>query len=337
MSTLKDTDQRLALGRQEASDGFKDLRLGNSAISTQVEDLRQELRQEIQQIAREQEAVGAQQANFLNKVQASFEDQMKDARVSVVKSRRPRKASIDPGTIQEQLMYEPRLYERGLTSCQRIIRDPPLAEEHRAATIFQHQRLMAWLTNPVPDLVVVNGNAENNAAMSYVCAQLILSLASTDDSIIPVYFFCGEHINWRKDPNAHPVSLMHGLIGQLLSQWPPSKISSVKGLSDKIQSDEPLVLCSVFSSLISPLPDTAIVVCFIDAISYFEDNERRKNACAIARSLNKVVKLDEGPLLKVLWTSPSTCRHIIHYVDKAETINIAAVCPPQAGHRQIAI
>jgi hypothetical protein len=56
--------------------------LGNSAISTQVEDLRQELRQEIQQIAREQEAVAAQQSNFLNKVQASFEDQMKDARVS---------------------------------------------------------------------------------------------------------------------------------------------------------------------------------------------------------------------------------------------------------------
>jgi hypothetical protein len=198
---------------------------------------------------------------------------------------------------------------------------------------------MAWLTNPVSDLVVVNGNGENNprSAMSYVCAQLISSLASTDDSIIPVYFFCGEQINWRKDPNAHPVSLMHGLIGQLLSQWPPSKISSVKGLLDKIQSDEPLVLCSVFSLLISQLPDTAIVVCVIDAISYFEDNERWKDACAIARSLNKVVKLDEGPLLKVLLTSPSTCRHITRYVDKADIINIAAVCPPQAGYRQIAI
>jgi hypothetical protein len=247
----------------------------------------------------------------------------------VVKARRPRKASIDPGTILERLIYEPSLYERDL----------PLAEEHRAATIFQHQRLLTWLTNPVSDLVVVNGKGKNNApsAMSYAYAQLISSLASTEDSIIPVYFFCGEHINWRKDPDAHPVSLMHGLLGQLLSQWPPSKISSVKGLLGKIQSDEPLVLCSVFSTLNSQLPDTAIVVCVVDAISYFEDNELRKDACAIARSLNKVVKLDEGPLLQVLLTSPSTCRHITRYVDQADIINILASCPPQAGYRQIAI
>ncbi|KAL3494858.1 hypothetical protein BJX62DRAFT_233830 [Aspergillus germanicus] len=294
---------------------------------------------EIQRIARENNAVAAQQSNLLNKVQASLEDQMKDARASVIKARRPQKASIKPGTILEQLSYEPGLYEQDLTSCLRIIRDLPLAEEHRAATIFQHQRLIAWLTTPVSDLVVMNGNGENTprSAKSYVCAQLILSLVSSEDPFIPIYFFCGEHINWRKDHNAHPVSLIHGLIGQLLSQWSPAKISFVKGLSDKLQSDEPLELCLVFSSLISQLPDTAIVVCVIGAISYFEDKERRDAICTIVRSLSKVAKLDEGPLFKVLLTSPFTCRHITHYVDKADIINIPAVCPSQAGYRQVAI
>jgi predicted Zn-ribbon and HTH transcriptional regulator len=173
--------------------------------------------------------------------------------------------------------------------------------------------------------------------MTYVCAQLISSLASSEDPIILVYFFCGEHINWRKDPSAHPISLIHGLPGQLLSQWPPSKISLVKGLSDKLQSDEPLELCSVFSSLISQLLNTAIVVCVIDAISYFEDKERRDAVCTLFRSLSKVVKLDEAPLFKVLLTSPLTCRHITRYVDKADIINIPAGCPSQAGYRRVAI
>jgi acyl-CoA synthetase (NDP forming) len=47
------------------------------------------LHAKIDQIAREQEALSAKQANVLNKAQASFEDQMMDARATGMLCRVP--------------------------------------------------------------------------------------------------------------------------------------------------------------------------------------------------------------------------------------------------------
>ncbi|KAL2858422.1 hypothetical protein BJY01DRAFT_241757 [Aspergillus pseudoustus] len=187
------------------------------------------------------------------------------------------------------------------------------------------------------DLVIVNSNGENKrwSPMSYVSAQITTSFGTSDGSIIPLYFFCGEHINWRKDRKAYPSSLMNSLIAQLLSHSHASNLSPTEHLTNKLKSGTTIDLCGAFKRLIKQIPDTVIVICVIDGISYFEDDERREDICTVVRSLDSLVHRGKGPLLKVLLGSPSSCRYVLRYVDKDSVVNILSICPTQGGFRQM--
>ncbi|KAL4874290.1 hypothetical protein BJY04DRAFT_225177 [Aspergillus karnatakaensis] len=340
MQVVRYVDEGVARARKDTSDGFNRVNLDNNAVLSQLSDIREK----VEAIAREQVALAAKHANVLTKAQASFEDQMLDARASASPHQNhqkpPKKAPVDVGSILAQLGYDSHTSEKDLASCLRLGRTLTLTEENRVATIIKHPRLAAWLISPEPDILLVNSNGENKrwSPMSYVSAQLISSFGKCDGSIIPLYFFCGEHINWRRDDNAYPPSLISTLIGQLLSHWwsSPEELPPMQNLRNKPKPASTVELWSLFKRLIRQIPETYIVLCIIDGISYFEDDERREDACSIVKGLNSLVQRGRGPspLLKVLLTSPSICRHIRRYLEKSDIINIPAVCPAQGGFRQ---
>jgi hypothetical protein len=171
--------------------------------------------------------------------------------------------------------------------------------------------------------------------MSYVCAQLITSFGASNGSILPIYFFCSEHVHWRRDRNAYPSSLVSSLIGQLLSQGYPSQLQRIEDLKAKLELGSTMELCDVLTGLITQIPETAIVICIINGISYFEDAERREDMCTVVKCLNSLVNRGKGPLLKVLLGSPSSCRYLLRYVSKDDTVNIPALCPSQGGFRRM--
>jgi hypothetical protein len=152
----------------------------------------------------------------------------------------------------------------------------PLPDQDRAVHIIQSETLHDWLGTPTSSVLLINGNGHGSnglrSAVSFVSAKLADALEEVgktiDSPIINLYFFCGEHANWRDGPDNGLTGLMMSLLGQLLTQS-EFDLSVIKNPS-KLHTADIEQLSRGFRKLIKQLGPESMVFCIVDSVSFYQ-------------------------------------------------------------------
>ncbi|KAH0536273.1 hypothetical protein FGG08_006834 [Glutinoglossum americanum] len=201
----------------------------------------------------------------------------------------------------------------------------PLQDQDRALAIMQCPKLHEWIINPMSCVLFINGNHRGSPRQqptSVVCAKLADSIwHPAVDSWRPyaattfaLAFFCGEHR--RPDDYDYGMNgMMRSLVAQLLVAYPTSDLRTVSRL-ENLQGDDIQDLCTMFETLITKLPPTAVVFCIIDGITLHEENKELLDEVEyvvqalvnIAGRANATIKGYGGCAFKLLFMSPTNSR-----------------------------
>ena len=205
----------------------------------------------------------------------------------------------------------------------RIIYTLSVPFQDRVLTLITSQKLNCWIKDSTSQALHVNGNMYQSedktrqSPLSYVCAKLVQStLLSTTQSekqaekgTFTICWFCGQHMDMDKDPDAHPKGMMNNLLAQLITQLLDYRhLPSLDKIDLPDEDLELSTLCEVFSSLVKRLASGTTFFCVIDGINYYEDAARREDSWKVLSMLLKLTRSGQigkdGCLIKLLVTSP---------------------------------
>ena len=238
---------------------------------------------------------------------------------------------ITVNQVLESLSYESDVPSRDVQSCLRLAGTFSIDDQNRSVALMTSPKLRSWLTSPSSAALLLNGNSKvvRRSPVSFVSAKLADSLR-TKGPLIGLRFFCGEHVNESRDPDASPPGMMNSLMAQLLEQYNGFDLTDIRNLK-KVKNDNVESLCKVFAKLVSQLPEQTILLCIIDAISYYEDSGRRQEILAAVGALLRLAAKDLNCVFKLLLTNPGRCRHVCELFDKQEILDLPSYCPHQGG------
>jgi len=168
-------------------------------------------------------------------------------------------------------------------------------DEQRVVAIQSNPRIRAWLVLAQPSMLLVNGrtSSQPRSEVSVVSAKVAKRLLELHESqrqmgnslvqrrasspvVIPLIFFCGQHRDWRRDPNGNPSELAMSLLLQLVDRGrevlPAAALQRFRQVTnpEKISS-----ICSSLRALIGSLKSNAFVVIIIDGLKFFSQPEER--------------------------------------------------------------
>lgn len=169
---------------------------------------------------------------------------------------------------------------------------------------MKSQRMSTWLTSTTSSTLLVNGNGEHKkiSPLSFITALLVQSLAQSD---IPVlHFFCGDNTSSSGGPSC----LIRSLIAQLLIHY-DFDLTAIRH-SRKGAPKTTRQLCTLFESLLTQLPDDAVLFILIDGITYFENADRREDTCLVIERLHEIAQGADA-LIKILVMAPSKSRYVV--------------------------
>ncbi len=228
--------------------------------------------------------------------------------------------------------------------------------QDRAVALISSPVLQEWLTSTISLSLIVNGQMFSSeeeirqSPLSYFCAKLVDSILPPSTSsqtpkfraVFVLRWFCGEHTNFydygpgKTDYDAHPPGMLSNMLVQLIVQL--LECPSLPQLSHlSIPNNDPQLseLCDLFKLLVEALPRGSILFIVIDAISYYEDEERREECMEVLSTLMEMTRGGPGfaseCLIKLLVTSPLRSRCVQDLFEDSETLNLDEYIPPNGG------
>ena len=212
-----------------------------------------------------------------------------------------------------------------------------LEDQDQAVYMMQSQHLQNWLRTPKSSILLVDGGARGSGSqlspLGFVCAKLANALrqargsftSSSETKIINLYFFCGEHRDWRDNPDNGPAGVMNSLLAQLLTQYKHFDLSLIKHLST-LDSGDTKALANIFGKLLTQLPSKMIVFCIIDGVSFYDDEERSEVCQILLKKLVSFSRRRErkgAGVFKLLLTAPLGLRvAVVDELDEEEILRI---------------
>lgn len=232
-----------------------------------------------------------------------------DSYLTAQSSSMTRKA-ISPKALLEELEHDPSILPNDLRTVLHWGENLSLQEQDRAVHIIQHQKARDWLLAATNGVLLINGNEpELDAsvhATSFVLAHLVNSIAATD-SMLCMYWFCGQHRNARRDRNATAASIVCSLINQLLEQHKGFDLYFFKRRHLHAVRDRDLeTLCNVLDELIAQLPKNTVLFCTLDWLACLEDSKRSSDVYYLVERLYQVASAPHpnGAKFKLLFSHP---------------------------------
>ncbi|KAL8744257.1 MAG: hypothetical protein Q9190_003481 [Brigantiaea leucoxantha] len=157
-----------------------------------------------------------------------------------------------------------------------------------------------WLVSPNSGAILVHGNGRRHDPISPTSAAsaMLIHILSNTMSFITLYWFCGSHVN---GPNGNASGMIRSFICQLLSN---PHLRSHPNCPRNVKAEDLKTLLRLFTSIIQQLPERTIVICAVDAVSYYEGDLKGRDTCT---SLQKIIKFirTEPLILKLFVTSPT--------------------------------
>lgn len=195
----------------------------------------------------------------------------------------------------------------------------------QAQTLLRQDRLLAWMDQANPDLILVNANIrsvgeEKISAMSILCADLVGCLATARPEDIIIHFFCGLHSDYDDEPFPGPAGLVRSLILQVFLKLVSRDHLSLDFLHDRsmveaLRAHNLEAMCYTFHELLHGFPAGTRVFCIIDSISMLDTFDTFRDLQVVLQCLRGIVDdRDLRAFFKVLMASSSTCSMDMQYL-----------------------
>jgi hypothetical protein len=206
-------------------------------------------------------------------------------------------------------------------------------DQNRAALLMKNPKLHEWLVarKSSPLLVHGRGAIQPRSPVTLACASLVKSLHGFLEhnirNVITLSFFCGEHTDLAGDRSADPAGMMVEFIGQLLASYDDFDFTQIRPLWQEAHAHDLRNVQSLghlFHALISQLPESIMLFCVVDGVSYYEEARRRDDLLDVVEILLDLAQADGGPVFKLLMTCPASSNHVWQYFGSDETLNMSS-------------
>ena len=243
-----------------------------------------------------------------------------------------RQNRLMPGQVStdvlERFLYEPEMVPRDCAALVNLLARSrkTILDRSRIASLQSNPRVRAWLAVDESSLLLVNGRTRSRpgSETSVVCAQIVQHLLSRDRPdvpdespaqparrgkptvVVPLAFFCGQHRDWLRDPNASPAEAAMSLLLQLVDRCGSDLPGEV--LSDCLDTspEDVASVCSSLEKLIQSLNNRVIVVLVLDGLRFFaQPAERQEQMRELVERLLAIYRKRTAATLKFLLASPT--------------------------------
>jgi hypothetical protein len=244
---------------------------------------------------------------------------------------------MSPKLLLSRLHYDKEIPRIDMRANLQLALSLSLEDQDQAVYMMQSQHLQNWLRTLKSSILLVDGGARGSGSqlspLGFVCAKLANALrkarssftSSSETKITNLYFFCGEHRDWRDNPDNGPAGVMNSLLAQLLIQYKHFDLSLIKHLST-LDSDDTKALANIFGKLLTQLPSKMIVFCIIDGVSFYDDEERSEECQILLKKLVSFSRRRErkgAGVFKLLLTAPLGLRvAVVDELDEEEILRI---------------
>ncbi|RSM16662.1 hypothetical protein CDV31_004434 [Fusarium ambrosium] len=202
---------------------------------------------------------------------------------------RPPRMTIE--NVLDENLYDPELAP---TDCENVLKLRNMPgydlDEDLVITIKSHPRFVSWLTLNQSSLLFIDTRSQNptcSLELPIVSAEVYrdivdfanLCLGAEDEAttdLICLPFFCSQHRDFKKDPNASPTELAMSLLLQLLDNYRDFDPHHLELAFDELDQNSAESICFAFETLISQLPASVILVLLIDDLKAFTQPQERK-------------------------------------------------------------
>jgi len=178
-----------------------------------------------------------------------------------------------------------------------------LEEQDRATWILQCEQTRHWVNVTQPQILLVNSNEAGHTRVS--CASLfsailITAMERSGNSIV-LSWFCGLRTE------CGPLEILKSFTTQLLSKTNLDLSWMKEVWFSAFNPDNPSHVLKLFCRLVKQQLAKSLVICVLDGLTFYEDEDRFEDLCDLMRELTTLVDdgLSEQYILKILATSPT--------------------------------
>ncbi|WPH01352.1 Hypothetical protein R9X50_00419400 [Acrodontium crateriforme] len=187
--------------------------------------------------------------------------------------------------------------------------DPTIYDDaqDRAAWMIQSPEVARWLGSSRSRTLIINGGESTHdvqSATSFFTAMMVRSTEASAPAIV-LQWFCGQHIE-----DSIP-RMLRSLIGQLIEEMDQEiELPDPRDFGRPSSVED---LAQLFRELLLEQLQHTSVVCILDAVSFYEDQDRSRELCYVFNrlsSMTKRVRTGEACQFKLLVTSPTRAMDI---------------------------
>ncbi|KAL1386727.1 hypothetical protein HDK64DRAFT_339409 [Phyllosticta capitalensis] len=248
--------------------------------------------------------------------------------------------------------HDPAVLENDYMSMRKLQFTMKPSEQDRAVALLRDERLQGFVAEQNSGMLLIHGHGNTTSAspVSFVCAKLVESLvaASRNEAsrILTIAFFCGRHRDWARDLDAHPPGMLLSLLLQLLDLLRAENIQiesrPLQRVLKRFQPDDVESVLEVIVGVCKQLPKDTMLFVVVDAVVFYEDRDRRHEMRRAVEGLLDLAFIEEGPLVKVLMSSPSKTQDALDIFRALEgqisqnlVLDMRKSYPSQGGFRSL--
>ena len=248
-----------------------------------------------------------------------------------------------PEDILSRFLYEPDLIANDCEALKKQLHQLhriPI-NERRLAILQSNIRLRAWLMVNEPSMLLLNGRADprQGSEISQFSVMLLESLQKQQETqneskasvvaVIPLAFFCGQHRDWQRDPNANPEEAAMSLMLQFIDRYQDSiNLGILRQCYEHTNPGDLASICDSFESLVMTLESNVIVVLILDGLRHFtQPRKRREKTRYLISRLVGMYRKPPRATFKLLLTSPTRSDFVEDHFEESELLNLPRDLP----------
>ncbi len=188
----------------------------------------------------------------------------------------------------------------------------PTRYRNRAEQVAGTWQFRDWAVAPTSRELLVHGEQQRRldgkngaSALSIFCATLMRALRRRV-RYVAVVFFCGRHAE-EDDAFAGGAALVRSLTAQLLRyHYFDTALLHREVDLERVRAGDAAQLCALFAWLVRRLPQDVTLICLLDGIENYENDEYEADMLAALRCVLALVRDERlAPAVKILVTSSS--------------------------------
>ncbi|KAI1329295.1 hypothetical protein F5Y16DRAFT_105851 [Xylariaceae sp. FL0255] len=208
----------------------------------------------------------------------------------------------------------------------------------RLRSIKDNPRMRAWLTVDESSMLLVNARSDaQDLSSSCLAAHIVQSLLHGDVShresmvIIPLAYFCSQHINYSYDVAASPSEMVMSILLQLIEGYGSFSLGELQVL-DKTDPHNIDDVCIAFGQLVAALPKDVTIYLVIEGISRFSIPAARQ--MEMHRAIEGIVGVYRrqqqiNATFKVAFMTATRARDMEDFFEEDEILNAPTIPKPR--------